>query len=73
MSIFDNNILTYFPAYRYEQPYYLNDPYKFSVKFNTDSQFNGYLTNPIEVTSEIEALANWIMDVVLDWINYKQV
>lgn len=73
MSIFDNNILTYFPAYRYEQPYYLNDPYKFSVKFNIDSQFNGYLTNPIEVTSEIEALANWIMDVVFDWINYQQV
>ena len=71
MSIFDNNILTYFPAYRYEQPYYLNDPYKFSVKFNIDSQFNGYLTNPIEVTSEIEALANWIMDVVLDWTNNK--
>ena len=72
MSIFDNNILTYFPAYRYEQPYYLNDPYKFSVKFNIDSQFSGYLTNPIEVTSEIEVLANWIMDVVLDWLNYKQ-
>lgn len=72
MSIFDNNILTYFPAYRYEQPYYLNDPYKFSVKFNIDSQFNGYLTNPIEVTSDIEVLANWIMDVVLDWLNYKQ-
>ena len=73
MSIFDNNILTYFPAYRYEQPYYLNDPYKFSVKFNIDSQFNGYLTNPIEITSDIEVLANWIMDVVLDWTNYKQV
>ena len=73
MSIFDNNILTYFPAYRYEQPYYLNDPYKFSVKFNIDSQFNGYLTNPIEVTSEMEVLANWIMDVVIDWTNYKQV
>ena len=72
MSIFDNNILTYFPAYRYEQPYYLNDPYKFSVKFNIDSLFNGYLTNPIEVTSDIEVLANWIMDVVLDWLNYKQ-
>lgn len=72
MYIFDNNILTYFPAYRYEQPYYLNDPYKFSVKFNIDSQFNGYLTNPIEVTSDIEVLANWIMDVVLDWLNYKQ-
>lgn len=72
ISIFSNNILTYFPSYRYEQPYYLNDPYKFSVKFNIDSEFNGYLANPIEVTSEIETLANWIMDVVLDWINYKQ-
>lgn len=72
MSIFDNNILTYFPAYRYEQPYYLNDPYKFSAKFNIDSQFSGYLTNPIEVTSEIEVLVNWIMDIVLDWTNYKQ-
>lgn len=71
--IFDNNVLTYFPSYRYEQPYYLNDPYKFSVQFNMDSEFSGYLNNPIEVTSEIENLANWIMDVVLDWINYKQV
>ena len=49
ISIFSNNILTYFPSYRYEQPYYLNDPYKFSVKFNVDSEFNGYLANPIEV------------------------
>lgn len=73
ISIFSNNILTYFPSYRYEQPYYLNDPYKFSVKFNVDSEFNGYLANPIEVTSGIGTLANWIMDVVLDWINYKQV
>lgn len=73
ISIFSNNILTYFPSYRYEQPYYLNDPYKFSVKFYIDSDFNGYLQNPIEVTSGIGTLANWIMDVVLDWINYKQV
>lgn len=70
MSIFDNNVLTYFPSYRYEQPYYLNDPYKFSVKFNTEMVFNGYLPNPIEVTTEINMLANWIMDVILDWFNY---
>ena len=70
VSIFDNNVLTYFPSYRYEQPYYLNDPYKFSVKFNTEMVFNGYLPNPIEVTTEIHMLANWIMDVILDWFNY---
>lgn len=70
MSIFGNNILTYFPSYRYEQPYYLNDPYKFSAKFNTEIVFSEYLPNPIEVTTGIHMLANWIMDVVLDWLNY---
>lgn len=70
VSIFDNNILTYFPSYRYEQPYYLNDPYKFSAEFNTEMVFSGYLPNPIEVTTEMRILANWIMDVILDWLNY---
>ena len=70
MSIFGNNILTYFPSYRYEQPYYLNDPYKFSAKFNTEIVFSECLPNPIEVITEIHMLANWIMDVVLDWLNY---
>ena len=70
LSIFNNNILTYFPSYRYEQPYYLNDPYKFSAEFNTEMVFSGYLPNPIEVTTEIHMFANWIMDVVLDWLNY---
>ena len=27
VEIFNHNILTYFPSYRYEQPGYLNDPY----------------------------------------------
>ena len=65
-EIFNNGLLTYFPSYRYEFPHYLNEPYKIELKFKTDMDFNGYLTNPIEVISDIQQIANWLMDVVLD-------
>lgn len=65
-DLFDTNILTYFPAYRYEEPAYLNDPYSISLKFKKGMEFSGYLKNPIEVTSDLQAVANWIMDIVLD-------
>ena len=71
-ALFSQNLLTYFPAYRYELPYYLNDPYKIHLEFSKDMGFSGYLTNPIEVTSDLPNIANWIMDVVLDQLNYKQ-
>jgi len=72
ISIFRNNIATYFPAYRFEQPYYLNDPYQIKIPFKMDVEFSGYLPNPIEVISGLPQLANWIMDVVLDWEIYKK-
>lgn len=73
ISIFNNNILTYFPSYRYEQPYYLNKSYQVDTKFNMETNYSGCLPNPIEVTTEINYLANWIMDVVLDWyVNRKE-
>ena len=72
-TLFSNNILTYFPAYRYELPYYLNDPYKIQLEFNKEAGFSGYLTNPIEVTSDLLNIANWIMDVVLDQLNYNEI
>jgi hypothetical protein len=71
-SIFNNNVITYFPAYRYEIPGYLNDPYKIHLNFTKESEYSGYLPNPIEVVSELPQLANWIMDVMLDRLNYKQ-
>lgn len=72
-SIFGNNILTYFPAYRHEKPSYLNGPYQFNIEYKIDSDFSGYLRNPIEVVTGMRYLANWIMDVVLDWENYKEI
>lgn len=65
-KIFSNNIITYFPSYRYEQPGYLNDPYKVKLEFTKSSGFTGFLTNPVEIVSGLPQLANWIMDVVLD-------
>jgi predicted ATP-binding protein involved in virulence len=65
-NIFNNNIITYFPSYRYEQPGYLSDPYKVDLKFSKEISFSDSLENPIEVVSGLPQFANWIMDVVLD-------
>ena len=65
-ELFKKNILTYFPSYRYEVPGYLNDPYKTKLDFRKQSDFSGFLKNPIEVMSGLPQLANWIMDVALD-------
>lgn len=64
--IFNSAILTYFPAYRYEMPSYLHNLYKISLQYKLSSDYSGYLPNPIEVTSDLPQIANWIMDVVLD-------
>ncbi|MBW3021263.1 AAA family ATPase [Candidatus Woesearchaeota archaeon] len=65
-ELFLSNVLTYFPSYRYEQPSYLNEPYKFTLEFKKTFNFLGYLPNPIEVVTGFQQLANWIMDIVLD-------
>ncbi|MDR0761879.1 MAG: AAA family ATPase [Campylobacteraceae bacterium] len=65
-QIFQNNIVTFFPAYRHEQPGYLNDPYKIKLDYGLTSKFSGYLQNPIEVITDLPHLANWLMDVILD-------
>lgn len=65
-ELFANNILTYFPSYRFEMPGYLNDPYKIKLDFRKQTGFSGYLKNPIEVITELPLFANWVMDIVLD-------
>lgn len=65
-KIFSENILTFFPSYRYEVPAYLNDPYQVQMTFAKTSEFSGFLKNPIEVVSGLPQLVNWLMDVVLD-------
>ena len=70
-KIFNNNIVTYFPSYRFEKPGYLNEPYQKTIGMDIQERFNGYLKNPIEVVSDINDIAGWIMDVVLDLLVYQ--
>lgn len=70
-AIFSNNLLTYFPAYRYETPGFLNDPYKFELSFKKDLDVSGYLPNNIEIISDLRSLSNWLMDIILDLQLYK--
>lgn len=64
--LFSNNILTYFPSYRFEMPGYLNNPYQIKLDFKKQSGFTGNLKNPIEVITGLPQFANWVMDIVLD-------
>ncbi len=66
-SIFTNHLATYFPAYRYELPAYLNERYQLDESpFNRSARFHGYLPNLIEVVSDVDNITNWLLDVVLD-------
>jgi len=74
VQIFNNNVITSFPAYRYEEPGYLNDPFQVKTKFSLEFQFSGYFPNPLEVITGLPELANWIMDILLDMLmNQPQV
>ena len=65
-DLFANNIMTYFPAYRYEEPGFLNDLYQVNIKHQLSGKFTGTLSNPIEVITGLKELANWLMDLILD-------
>ncbi len=65
-KMFEQNVLTYFPSYRYELPAYLNDSYSNPLKYSIKSKFSGYLPNQIEVISDITTFSNWLLDVLLD-------
>lgn len=65
-ALFGLNVATFFPAYRYEKPGYINDPYEVQLSFAVNNRFKGSMTNPLEVVSGLPSFANWLMDVVLD-------
>jgi predicted ATPase len=65
-GLFFNNVITHFPAYRHEQPGYLNDPFKIKLDYDLATMFSGHLRNPVEVVTGLPQLTNWLMNVVLD-------
>jgi hypothetical protein len=50
----------------------LTDPYQVQLSFAKKHGLSGMLKNPLEVVSGLPQLANWIMDVVLDFSHYKE-
>lgn len=72
LTVFDTNVITSFPSYRYEVPSYLNTPYTFSFEHKRTLAFTGHLTNPIEVITGISEISNWILDVLLDLKSNEQ-
>ena len=72
-KMFEQNVLTYFPSYRFELPAYLNDSYSNPIKYSIDSKFSGYLPNQIEVISDITSFSNWLLDVLLDLKNGERI
>lgn len=65
-KMFEQNVLTYFPSYRFELPAFLNVPYSNPLKYSVENKFSGYLPNPIEVISDITSFSNWLLDILLD-------
>lgn len=65
-----DNVVTSFPAFRYELPFHLTDFYKKSYKFKKDFNYTGFLKNPLLVISGIEGITDWLMDLVLDMKQY---
>ena len=70
-KVFNSNVVTYFPSYRFEIPGYLNDPRKRKLDYSKTMRMRGNLNKPLEVVSGLENLANWILDLVLDAEIYK--
>lgn len=65
-KLFEQNVLTYFPSYRFELPAYLNGPYTNPLKYSIENKISGYLPNQIEVISDITSFSNWLLDILLD-------
>ena len=65
-KMFNENIITYFPSYRFEIPGYLNEPNKIKLDFSKTMKYAGILDKPLEVVSGLPTLVNWILDIVLD-------
>lgn len=72
IKLFNQNILTFFPSYRYEDPGYLNDTYSFKIEHKIESGYSGFLTNPLVVMCQFKVLANWLLDVALDEVRQSQ-
>jgi energy-coupling factor transporter ATP-binding protein EcfA2 len=70
-KIFKSNVVSYFPAYRFETPSFLHEERRQQLSYNVESGYSGRLGRSLESTGCLPNLLNWIMDVALD-LQYKE-
>jgi predicted ATPase len=59
----------YQPAYRYEEPFWKNDSFFSTIKFEDKKKFSGKLYKNIEILSSTKENKSYLMDLVLDFAN----
>lgn len=59
------------PAYRYEEPFWKNDIFRETQRFEDKNRYSGNLDKEIEIISSTKANKSYIMDLVLDCINQR--
>jgi hypothetical protein len=57
------------PAYRYEEPFWKNDIFKETLKFEDKTRYSGRLDKEIEIISSTKENKSYLMDLVLDFTN----
>ena len=59
----------YQPAYRYEEPFWKNDPFRDYLRFGDKPKYSGRLDKEIEIISATKDNKSYLMDLVLDFTN----
>ncbi len=63
------NVHFYQPAYRYEEPFWKNEPFVDYARFQDKKKFAGRLNKEIEIISSTQESKSFLMDLVLDFTN----
>ncbi|MDP2893525.1 MAG: AAA family ATPase [Sulfurimonas sp.] len=57
------------PAYRYEEPFWKNDIFKETLRFEDKTRYSERLNKEIEIISSTKENKSYLMDLVLDFAN----
>jgi len=60
------------PAYRYEEPFWKNDPFIEKFRFEDKIRFSGNLYKELEIISSTKNNKSFLMDLVLDYSNNQR-
>ena len=65
-EIFKNNVFSFFPASRSEEPYWLNSSVSESASFATYERYSNKIYEPIYIEKSLVSITQWLLGVLLD-------